>query len=68
LNIVTVEDDAGSPAYTAQRVIDSSVQVGAVFLVQPKTDSLALRVPKTTASSAVYIQRFDGPYKGHSIQ
>lgn len=68
LNIVTVEDDVGSPAYTAQRVIDSSVQVGVVFLVQPKVDSLALRVPKTTASSAVYIQRFDGPYRGHSIQ
>ncbi len=68
LNTVTVEDDVGSPAYTAQRVIDSSVQVGVVFLVQPKVDSLALRIPKTTAPSAVYIQRFDGPYKGHSIQ
>ncbi len=67
-NIVTVEDDAGSPAYTSQRVVDSSVHVGAVFLVQPKTDSLALRVPKTTTVSAVYIQRFSGSYKGHSIQ
>jgi hypothetical protein len=66
-NIVTVEDDAAAPAYSAQRVVDSSVNVGAVFLVQPKGDTLALRVPKTTALSAVYIQRFDGPYRGHSI-
>lgn len=67
LNVVTVEDDAAAPAYTAQRVVDSSVQVGLVFLVQPKSDSLALRVPKTTAVAAVYTQQFDGPYNGHTV-
>jgi len=67
VNKVTVEDDVASPAYSAQRVIDSSVNVGSVFLIQPKVDTLALRVPKTTTTSAVYIQRYGGHYNGHTI-
>jgi hypothetical protein len=66
-NIITLEDDAAAPAHIVQRPLDSSVQVGLVFLTQPKSDSLALRVPKTTVVSAVYIQQFDGPYNGHTV-
>ena len=66
-NIITLEDDAAAPAHTVQRSLDSSVQVGLVFLTQPKSDSLALRVPKTTVVEAVYIQQFDGPYNGHTV-
>jgi hypothetical protein len=67
VNVVTVEDDVAAPAYSAQRVVDFSVNVGSVFLIQPKVDTLALRVPKTTTTSAVYIQRYGGHYNGHTI-
>ena len=66
-NVVTVEDDVASPAFTAQQTVDSSVNVGAVFLVQPKTDSLALRVPKTMTVASVYVQRFHGAYNGNEV-
>jgi len=67
INSLTVEDDVVAPTYQATRDADSSVQVGLAFLLQPRLDSLALRAPKTTALSAVYIQRFDGPYNGHTV-
>lgn len=67
INSITVEDDAVAPTYQATRDADSSVQVGLVFLVQPRLDSLALRVPKTTVASAVYVQQYDGPYNGHTV-
>lgn len=66
-NVVTAEDDVATPAFTSQQTVDSSVNVGAVFLVQPKTDSLALRVPKTTTVASVYVQRYHGAYNGNEL-
>jgi len=67
LNVVTVEDDAAAPTYTAAQAVDSSVHVGLAFLVQPKTSSLGLRVPKDTTVASVWAQRFDGAYNGNTV-
>jgi hypothetical protein len=67
VNIVTAEDDTATPAFTSQQSVDSAVNVGAVFLMQPQRDSLALRVPKTTTVASVYIQRYHGSYNGNEV-
>ena len=67
INTVTVEDDDSSPAHTLEQIADSAVNVGLVFLVQPKDDSVVARVPNTTTLASVYLQRYHGAYNGHDF-
>lgn len=64
---LTIENDGVSPSYTKAVSIDDTLQLSAVFLVQPKTTSLVLRVPVAFTIAAVYAQRYDGGYAGHDL-
>ncbi len=64
---VTAKNDISSPDYTQTQSIDPDVNVGFVFLVQPKDGTIELRTPTTLALDTVYVQRYDGPYNGHNL-
>lgn len=64
---VTVEDDQTTPAYSKAEAINTASQRSAVFLVQPKVDSLVVRVPVALTIAAVYLQRYDGAYGGNDV-
>ena len=65
--VVTVEDDVLTPTLSVDRSLDSTVNAGATFLIEPDRDSLALHVPKTITVEDVYIQPFVGTYTGHTV-
>lgn len=66
-SVVSVQDDLSAPTYTASQTIDPDVNVGLVFLVQPKNGQLGLTVPTALALDTVYLQRYPGPYNGSTI-
>jgi len=64
---VTFEDSAFTPSFTRSRVVSETTEIGVVSLIQPKTDSLRVVVPKSMIIADVYAQVFDGPYLGSTL-
>ena len=62
-----VDDDATAPAFTRSQVLDSTVNVGAVFLAQPKASSLVVKAPKTVALASLSLHRYGSAYHGHEV-
>jgi len=67
INTVIAEDDDTTPVYTDSQVVDSAIHRGAVFLIQPAGTTLSMLVPTTATVANIYVQRYYGSYKGHTI-
>jgi len=64
---IQTSDDFVAPTFTSQQSIDSSVNVGFVFLMQPRAANVATKIPNSLGIASIRLQRYDGPYKGNEI-
>lgn len=64
---VTVENDATAPTAVSSQTLDSAINVGQVFLTQPVSNSVVLKVPKAVALASLTLQRYAGHYNGNDL-
>jgi hypothetical protein len=62
---VTLHDDITVPSVISSQNVDSTINVGFVFLSQAKGSTLKLIVPKSLALAWVSLQHYIGPYNGN---
>lgn len=64
---VTAQDDITSPAWSPSQAVDPDLNVGFVFLIQPRSGSISVRVPTALGLDSMHVSRYHGPYNGHTI-
>ena len=65
--VIEARDDVATPQHTQQRTVEQDVNVGGVFLTQPLTSTLALKVPTGATLASAYLVRYAGAYNGSDV-
>jgi hypothetical protein len=64
---ITAYDDTSAPTFTRERTVAVATDSGLAILIQPKTGTMRVRIPKTASPGIVCAQAFDGPFNGCTV-